>query len=148
MVVINGVHWIANLRGNDQTLLGSTFVTLKTHVSELDKLSPAQDQEFVVIRNALIRAMRVSFQPLTINTSCLKNNAFKIAPDDTPPGAAHVHWHFKPRYGTKPMIINDEVFNDPLPGNYLSSFERRTTSKETSRLIAATLRGNLPEMRT
>ena len=100
MVVIDGVHWIANLRDNDQTLLGTTFVSLKDHVSELDKLSPAQDREFVVIRNALIQALRVSFQPLTINISCLKNNAFNIAPDETPPEAAHVHWHFKPRYGT------------------------------------------------
>lgn len=46
------------------------------------------------------------------------------------------------------VIIDGEVFDDPLPGKYLSSFERRPTSNETARLIAATLRGNLPEIKT
>jgi diadenosine tetraphosphate (Ap4A) HIT family hydrolase len=145
LVIIDSPSWSANLRDSDQTLLGTTFVTLKDHISELDQLTTAQDEEFFIIRNALIRSIRASFHPLTINLSCLKNDAFKQAPDSTPTEAAHVHWHLKPRYTSNPIIVNGEEFTDPLPGKYLSVYDRLRPSKETALLIAATLRSNLPQ---
>lgn len=140
--VVNGEHWAANLRENDQTLLGTTFVTLKRHAAELDQLTPEEDQEFIVIRNGLIRAIRASFEPITFNISCLKNDAFKQYPDNTPPERAHVHWHFKPRYRSEPVKVNGELFTDPMPGRYLASFERHEPSRATALVIAQTIRTN------
>lgn len=141
--VIDGEYWAANLRENDQTLLGTTFVTLKRHASELDQLTQEEDAEFIVIRNGLIGAIRRSFQPITFNVSCLKNDAFKAEPDDTPPEAAHVHWHVKPRYGTRPFEFAGDTFTDPLPGRYLSKFERHEPSRETALAIVDILKNNL-----
>lgn len=143
--VAEGEHWVANLRENDQSLLGTTFVTLKRHEYELDRLTAEEDAEFIVIRNGLIRALRASFQPVTFNISCLKNDAFKHHPDTTPPEDAHVHWHFKPRYSSKPIVVNGEEFTDPMPGRYLTTFERTVPARATALLIAETIRTNLEQ---
>src|SRR5688572_4241946 len=142
-VIIDGQYWNANLRDRDQALLGTTFISLKRHASELDDLTLDEDSEFIVIRNGLIRAIRASFSPVTFNLSCLKNDAFKKNPDGTPAEAAHVHWHLKPRYTSSPQVINNEVFTDPLPGKYLSVFERKTPSRETAVQIAQIIRSKL-----
>lgn len=144
--VAEGEHWVANLRENDQSLLGTTFVTLKRHEYELDRLTEAENAEFLVIQNGLIAAIRKSFQPITFNISCLKNDAFKRDPDNTPPEAAHVHWHFKPRYTSEPVVVNGEEFTDPMPGRYLSAFERTVPTRATALVIAETLRSRFPAL--
>lgn len=141
--VIDGEYWAANLRENDQTLLGTTLVTLKRHAPELDDLTAEEDEEFIVVRNSLIRAIRRSFQPITFNVSCLKNDAFKEDPDGTPPEAAHVHWHVKPRYGTQPIEFAGDTFVDPMPGRYLTKFDRHEPSRETALAIVDILKSNL-----
>jgi len=141
--LIEGEHWLANLRETDQTLLGTSFITARRHVPELDSLTHEEDSELIVIRNALFRAIRASFEPLTFNFSCLKNLAFTNNPDNTPPDAAHVHWHLKPRYGTAPISFAGAVFEDPAPGAYLESFPRHTPSEATAKAIAQTIIKNL-----
>lgn len=141
--IIDGDYWVANLRDNDQTLLGTTFITARNHVPEVDYLTVGEWNEFVIVQNSLIGAIRRSFKPVTFNVSCLKNDAFKKDPDTPPPEAAHVHWHVKPRYRTTPIEFNGETFTDPLPGKYLSSFERNQPQRETAIKIAALIRSNL-----
>lgn len=139
----DGDYWLANLRDTDQTLLATSFITAKRHVSEVDYLTVAEQEEFTVICNAVIRATRAAFEPITFNISCLKNDAFKEDPDNTPPEAAHVHWHIKPRYGTAPIEFAGDTFQDPAPGRYLADFERHRPSVQTAIAIADALRGNL-----
>lgn len=143
MVIAEDEYWCANLRDRDQTLLGTTFITLKRHAYELDQLSPAEEQSFITMRNVVLGALRGTFRPVTFNVSCLKNDAFQAAPNTTPSEAAHVHWHIKPRYGTQVVEFAGETFTDPLPGRYLSQFERKRVSPETAVAIAATIRGAL-----
>lgn len=141
-VIYEGEHWVANLRERDQTLLGTTFITARRHVPELDQLKPEEDQEFVVIRNALFGAIRGVFTPVIFNTSCLKNDAFYPDPDTTPPNQAHVHWHIKPRYGTQPVEFAGDTFQDPFPGRYLALYERKRPSPEVASAIASAIREN------
>ncbi len=145
--IIDTPNWNVNLRETDQTLLGTCYITAKRHVPEVDELTPDEDLDFIVVRNSLIKAIRASFSPITINTSCLKNNAFKDNPDNTLTEAGHVHWHVKPRYTTSPQILNGEVFTDPMPGEYLelSRIQRHVPSPETALQIASLIRSNLPE---
>ena len=144
--IIDTPFWVANLRNTDQTLLGTTFVTAKRHVPELDQLTPDEDLDFMIVRNSLIRAIRASFEPITFNISCLKNYAFVDDPDNTLTEAGHVHWHIKPRYTSNPQVVNDEVFTDPMPGEYLelSRFPRNTPTTETATQITSLIRNNLP----
>ena len=142
-VFIDGTYWNANLRDSDQTLLGTTFITLKRHAPELDYLKPEEEDEFIMIRNRLIYAIREAFSPLTFNLSCLKNDAFKNDPDGTPSERAHVHYHLKPRYGTQTLEFHGERFTDPAPGRYLATFERKKPTRETALQIAATIRQHL-----
>lgn len=138
-----GQFWIANLRENDQTLLGTSFITLKRHVHELDMLTDEEELELTLVRNSLIKAIRKSFNPITFNYSCLKNDAFKVDPDNTPPDAAHVHFHLKPRYNSKPVVINGTSFLDPVPGRYLANFERHAPNLDVAIKIAQIIRHNL-----
>ncbi len=145
-VLAENEHWNANLRDRDQTLLGTSYITLKRHAYELDQLTTEEDMAFIAIRNQVIRALRVSFSPVTFNISCLNNDAFRHDADNTPPEAAHVHWHVKPRYGSQPVSFADEIFTDPMPGRYLKlppREQRKKVSPETARTIAATIRANL-----
>lgn len=112
---------------------------LKRHAAELDVLTQAEEQSFVTVRNQIITALRAAFNPLTFNISCLKNNAFKSTPDTTPQDASHVHWHIKPRYRSPSISFAGETFTDPLPGQYLSTFERKHVSKEVAAAIAAAI---------
>lgn len=142
--LIDGTFWSANLRDTDQTLLGTSFITAKRHVPELDYLTPEEDDEFILIRNALLGAIRRSFNPVTFNVSCLKNDAFKANPDNTTPDSSHVHWHIKPRYTSSPISLNQEVFSDPEPGRYLeiSQYERHTPTTDTAIKIAHIIKSN------
>jgi diadenosine tetraphosphate (Ap4A) HIT family hydrolase len=148
--IIDSPFWIANLRDTDQTLVGTTFITAKRHVPELDELTPDEDLDFIVVRNSLFRAIKTSFDPITFNTSCLKNDAFRDKPDHTLTEAGHVHWHIKPTYTSLAQTINGEMFVDPAPGRYLelSSFKRHQPTEETARQIASLIRRNLPEYPT
>jgi len=139
--LVTGEHWTSMLRDRDQSLLGTVFITARRHVAELDMLTEAEEQELVVIRNSLIRAIRSSFNPITFNVSCLKNDTFKHDIDASP-DATHVHWHVKPRYN-KPVVVNDEEFVDPAPGKYLTTFERHQPSPETARMIFQTIKDAL-----
>ncbi len=141
--LIEGEYWLANLRDRDQSLLGTSFITLKQHVPELDQLSDEQETELVMIRNGLLRALRQTFQPITFNISCLKNDAFKADPDNTPPEASHVHWHVRPRYSSAAINFAGLAFEDPLPGRYLSIYERKPVPKEVALQIAGAIRANL-----
>jgi diadenosine tetraphosphate (Ap4A) HIT family hydrolase len=144
-VIYEGRHWLANLREQDQTLLGTTFITAKRHVAELDQLSLQEDREFIDIRTMVIRSIRAAFDPITFNVSCLKNDAFRANPDTTPSTAGHVHWHVKPRYSTKPKQFAGETFIDPLPGRYLdhSLFTGYRPSVVTALAIAETIRSGV-----
>jgi diadenosine tetraphosphate (Ap4A) HIT family hydrolase len=140
----DGDYWNANLRHKDQSLLGTSFITAKRHVPELDYLTPDEDAEFTIIRNTLLGAIRRSFSPVTFNVSCLKNYAF-IDPVITPTDASHVHWHVKPRYRPGITSVNSESFSDPMPGKYLelSSYKRHVPTEETAKRIANIIRSNL-----
>jgi diadenosine tetraphosphate (Ap4A) HIT family hydrolase len=124
-------------------LLGRSYITLKRHASELDELTPAEDEAFTVVRNGLFKAIRASFHPITFNTTCLKNDAFKADPDNTPSEAAHVHWHVLPRYGTEPVSFAGESFTDPEPGRYLHGTPKKSVSHGTALAIATLIRSNL-----
>lgn len=141
-VLVRGHHWIASLRDRDQTLLGTTFITLRRHAPELDYLTEEEESELIVVRNSLIKAIRTTFKPITFNFSCLKNDAFK---EDitTPPEATHVHWHLKPRYGEESIEFAGETFQDPAPGLYLSGFKRHEPPREVAEQIAEAIKSNL-----
>ncbi len=141
-VLVRGQHWLASLRDHDQTLLGTTFITLRRHAPELDCLTSAEESEFIVVRNGLMRAIRAAFEPITFNLSCLKNDAFKHDLSN-PSDAAHVHWHMKPRYTDKPTEFMGVTFNDPSPGQYLARFERHDPPREVAEQIAELIRSNL-----
>ena len=149
-VIMETPFWSANLRDPDQTLLGTSFITAKRHVPELDLLTTDEDRDFLVVRNSLFKAVKASFSPITINTSCLKNDAFKAKPDSTLTEAGHVHWHIKPRYGTLPQTINGELFIDPSPGRYIenSRYERHQPTELTAKQIASLIRSSLPRPST
>lgn len=138
---ITGEYWTSSLRENDQSLLGTVFITARRHVAELDMLTAPEEQELVIIRNSLIKAIRNSFEPITFNVSCLKNDTFKNDLS-TPPEATHVHWHIKPRYNRR-VVVNNESFDDPAPGRYLTTFERNKPSTETARIIYKTIKDAL-----
>ncbi len=146
-IIIDSSHWVANLRNTDQTLLGTTFITAKRHVSELHELTPDEESDFLLVRNGLFKALKASFQPITFNTSCLKNDAFRDDPDHTLTEAGHVHWHVKPRYTSLSQTVNDEMFADPMPGKYLelSGVQRNIPTHETALQIASLIRSNLTE---
>jgi diadenosine tetraphosphate (Ap4A) HIT family hydrolase len=124
-------------------IVGTSFITAKRHVSELDRLLPDEDQEFIFIRNGLIRAIRGAFNPITFNISCLKNDAFAADPDNTPSSAAHVHYHVKPRYGTALKVFAGEIFRDPRPGHYLNQGEHKKLEFAQLAIIASAIRDNL-----
>jgi diadenosine tetraphosphate (Ap4A) HIT family hydrolase len=143
LVIAEDEWWSANLGAQDQTNLGRTYITLKRHASELDELTAQEDASFITIRNGLIRAIRQQFSPLTFNLSCLKNDAFKQEPDNTPSSAAHVHWHLIPRYDSTPVVFAGETFLDPSPGRYLApDRERKPVSPTTALHIASAIRAN------
>ena len=131
-----GNHWIASLRNADQTLLGTSFITARRHVHELDDLNIDEEFELIVIRNALIKVIRREFQPITFNFSCLKN--YGVQGDGATEADPHTHWHLKPRY-KQPVTVNGEEFVDPMPGRYLTEFPRHRPNPETAREIFAVI---------
>lgn len=143
MVLIEDDYWHVNLSDQNQALLGWSYITLKRHASELDELTTPEEQALVIVRNSLIRAIRTSFEPITFNVSCLKNDAFRAEPDNTPSKAAHVHWHVLPRYGTQSIEFAGDTFADPQPGRYLSSTGRKSVSPDVALTIARTIRSNI-----
>ncbi len=147
MKLIEDAYWLANLR-QEQLLLGRSYITLKRHAAELDALTSAEEASFLIIRNALLQAIRTSFRPLTFNVSCLKNNAFRDNPNSTPSTAAHVHWHIIPRYSERPVSFAGKVFTDPRPGRYLLPTEHQEASTETATAIAQKIRDNLSKSHT
>lgn len=57
-----GDFWRVTLRDN-QALLGTSFITLKDHKSGLEELSLDEDDEFRDIRNRLIGAVGIAYEP-------------------------------------------------------------------------------------
>ena len=130
--IIEGEHWIATLR-EDQEYLGTAYVTLREHKSALEELTPAEDAEFITIRNQLITAQKHAFGAAIVNMSCLMNNTFH---DPTP--NPHVHYHFKPRYA-QPVTFSDQVFIDRQFGHYIKDKHPHPVSAELGKLIVAAL---------
>lgn len=141
--IYDGQYWTANLRVDDHKLPGTSFITAKRHVPELDDLTLGEELEYIVIRNSLIKAIRGVFEPITFNISCLKNDAFKADPNNTPPSAAHVHYQVKPRYSARSIEFAGETFDDPMPGAYLGRLQPRKI-KDPAVLVAISdaIRGN------
>lgn len=132
--IIAGDYWIANLRQDDQSLLGTAYVTLRDHKESQTELTSEEDTEFVIIRNKLLRAQMQAFGAAIVNTSCLMNNAFQDVP-----AAPHVHHHFKPRY-KEPVIFAEQTFYDDQFGHYLTQKNRRPVSDEVAEQITGALR--------
>jgi len=133
--VIEGEHWVATLRGNDQTLLGTSFITARRHVESLSSLTPSEQLEFFDIHAQLERAIMQAFGAAVINTSCLMNLAFRE--EDPEP---HVHWHLKPRYA-EPIEFAGHTFTDPDFGSYLSgNYQRLKLDPSTLDAITAKIK--------
>lgn len=143
MKLVENEYWDVNLANQDQSLLGRSYITLKRHASDLDELTEAEEQAFVLVRNQLIHAIRTAFHPMTFNLSCLKNDAFRADPDNTPSTAAHVHWHVVPRYGSQPITFASEQFTDPYPGRYLAIHDSKRISAQVAQKIADAIRAAL-----
>ena len=135
MRLIEGEHWVATLRQQDQEYLGTAFVTLRRHAESLDALTSLEDAEFIQIRNSLIRAQMRAFGGEVVNVSCLMNEAFQQS-DPSP----HVHYHFKPRY-RQPVAVDGEVFEDRQFGHYI----RQKTPHPVSVSMGKTIIGLLKE---
>ena len=136
--LIEGTHWIATLRSNDQALLGTSFITAKRHVEALSELTPDEQLEFFTIHNDLERAIKQAFGAAVINTSCLMNHAFRGSLPQP-----HVHWHLKPRY-KNPVHIDDQVYADPGFGFYLDGHhERMPVSLEQVEAIVSKIKYQL-----
>lgn len=133
--IYEGAHWRATLRSQDQSLLGTTFITAKRHVESLTELSPSEQAEFFSVHATLEKAIKRAFGAQVINTSCLMNLAFK---DEADKAAPHVHWHMKPRYAT-PVILDGATFTDPAFGSYLDGHHSRVpvTLSQTRRIVDA-----------
>ena len=136
--LIEGEHWVATLRGNDQTLPGTSFITARRHVESLSSLTPSEQLEFFDIHAQLERAIMQAFGAAVINTSCLMNLAFRE--EDPEP---HVHWHLKPRYA-EPIEFAGHTFLDPEFGSYLSgSYPRKIVDNAVLNAIAAEIKASL-----
>jgi len=135
-----GNAWRVTLRDN-QALLGTAFITLKDHKAGLEQLTPAEDEEFVAIRNRLIGAVGVAFGPDGVNLSCLMNFGFRSNgdPDFTP--QPHIHWHFKPRYSSSRTVAG-ETFTDPEFADYLRLGRGQRVSPAVGRIITARIQEN------
>ena len=130
-----GEAWRVALRDN-QALLGTTFITLKSHKEGLEQLSQEEDEEFRVIRNRLIGAVGTAFTPDGINLSCLMNYAFRPNGDPNFKPQPHVHYHFKPRYST-PRTVAGENFTDPEFADYLRAGRGHNVTPELGKIIVA-----------
>ena len=139
-----GAFWRFTLRGNDQSLLGTTFATAKRHVSSLGELHVSEWQEFAVMNSNLEIAIKQAFGAQVINTSCLMNLAFK--PDTSSTPKPHVHWHIKPRYASPVEVPGiDQSFIDPNFGQYLrGDHPRRPLDIEESLIVANIIKGHMP----
>ena len=136
--LIEGEHWVASLR-DDQQLLGTSFVTLREHKSSLEQLTEDEDLEFREIRNNLIIAQKKAFGAEVVNISCLMNNAYQ-AENPTP----HIHWHFKPRYANT-VTINGERFTDLEFGSYIRQKEPHIPRPVTLRFVGDLIRRELTQ---
>lgn len=138
MQIHEGEFWRVTLRDN-QALLGTSFVTLKDHKEGLEQLSREEDYEFIDIRNRLIGALGLSFEPDVVNWSCLMNLAFKPNDDPKFKPQPHVHWHFKPRYNQSRQV-GGRVFSDPEFGSYIRRARTQKVSPELGKLIAGRIK--------
>lgn len=136
--LIEGSHWVATLRSDDQALPGTSFITAKRHVESLSELTSDEQLEFFAIHSNLERAIKQAFGAAVINTSCLMNHTFS---DPSP--EPHVHWHVKPRY-KDPISLNDQVYVDPAFGSYLDGrHERMPASREQVKAIVSKIKYHL-----
>lgn len=117
-LLIEGVYWRASLR-QDQSLLGTYFITSKRHVGSLGELTSSEWQEYGQINSQLEHAVKSAFGANVINTACLMNHAFQ---QKTP--EPHVHWHSKPRYAAT-VQYEGYTFTDPCFGHYLDGRHER-----------------------
>ncbi len=126
-----GAHWRATLRTDDQSLLGTSYITAKRHVESLSHLEQGEQIEFFAIHQTLEQAVKRAFGAQVVNTSCLMNLAFRGEGSPEP----HVHWHMKPRYA-EPVVFNGSTYLDPMFGSYLDGHhDRKPVSLSEARAI-------------
>lgn len=89
----DGKFWHTTLR-LDQEYLGTVFITAKRHGASLPDVTAAREQEFIAMRNRIIRAQMQEFGAKVVNVSCLMNHALAAEGGGSP----HVHYHLKPQY--------------------------------------------------
>jgi len=133
-----GEYWRVALRGANQALLGASYITLKDHKESLADLSAAEDDEFVVIRNRLIRAVGAAFDPDGINLTCLMNDAFLPTSDPDFVPQPHIHYHFYPRYKDE-RTVGGVTFRDPEFGQYLRGSDVQPASPALARAIVSNI---------
>lgn len=136
--LLEGKNWIATLRLNDQTLLGTSFITARRHVESLGHLTQEEQLEFFDIHAQLERAIKQAFGAAVINTSCLTNHAFRSNPAEP-----HIHWHLKPRY-QQTVNFAGQTFTDPGFGSYLDgNYPRVHADQSTATAITNEIRMSL-----
>lgn len=135
--IIDGQYWIVSLRA-DQEYLGTCFITAKRHVRSLPDLKPEEEEELIILRNAIIMAQERAFGPSVVNVSCLMNDAFQKGSS----GQTHVHWHLKPRYAF-PVDFEGERFEDHEFGHYIRQKHPHEVSPEVQQAIIAALKAEM-----
>ena len=130
----DGEFWHTTLR-LDQEYLGTVFITAKRHVASLPDVTAAEEQEFIAMRNRIIRAQMQEFGAKVVNVSCLMNHAFTAEGGSSP----HVHYHLKPRYA-QPIERFGRTFVDRQFGAYIKEKYSNVVDNETAREIVAVLR--------
>ena len=135
--ISEGEFWHTTLR-LDQEYLGTVFITAKRHVASLPDVTVAEEQEFIAMRNRIIRAQMQEFGAKVVNVSCLMNHAFTAERGGSP----HVHYHLKPRYA-QPVERFGRTFVDRQFGAYIKEKYSNVVDSETAREIVAVLRATI-----
>jgi diadenosine tetraphosphate (Ap4A) HIT family hydrolase len=121
-------HWVIAL-APDQGYLGRCYVTLRGHKGRLADLSENEWTDFGNVARRLEGSVTEAFGASPSNWACMMNNAYQEMPANP-----HVHWHFRPRY-SKPYMLNDVTFDDPLYGHHYDRDQRKSVDSETFSLI-------------
>ncbi len=136
--VASNEHWVATLRHNNQTLLGTTFISARRHVEALEDLDLTEELSFIELRNRVTRAQQAAFGAEVVNVMCLLNNAFQA-----PQPAPHVHYHLRPRY-KNPVVFNGATFADPEFGYYQRRADKMPVDITMTSAIVAAMQQYLP----
>lgn len=132
-VLLETEHWVVSL-AQDQTLLGRSYVTAKTHTSSIRELSKEQWDDLHCVMATFEKAVTNAFGAVLFNWACLMNDAYKEAAN---PQSPHVHWHARPRYST-PVTIHGETFTDEHFGkHYKTRWDGKVDRKPSADIMQA-----------